>query len=177
MVGGGGGGLESKLSYQLWLSFSLALAKPKKTRAATPFFYTENTEYKKNLHYHWILHPICQVYISRFIIRICEGWSFYQSFYSQSQTQLLDNLGIGGNKNPGWYGIMFSSNRHYVQSTGCSIMKIQNYLPISQARKQHVSLNWWQNMPIYMTFWYFLSLIGIDTLLYFLFACLQNGQI
>ena len=28
MVVGGGGGLESKLSDQLWLSFSLALAKP-----------------------------------------------------------------------------------------------------------------------------------------------------
>jgi hypothetical protein len=28
VVGGGGGGLESKLSDQLWLSFSLALAKP-----------------------------------------------------------------------------------------------------------------------------------------------------
>jgi hypothetical protein len=27
---GGGGGLESKLSDQLWLSFSLALAKPNK---------------------------------------------------------------------------------------------------------------------------------------------------
>jgi hypothetical protein len=31
VVGGGGGGwLESKLSDQLWLSFSLALAKPNK---------------------------------------------------------------------------------------------------------------------------------------------------
>jgi hypothetical protein len=31
VVGGGGGGLESELSDQLWLSFSLALAKPNKS--------------------------------------------------------------------------------------------------------------------------------------------------
>ena len=38
---GGGGGLESKLSDQLWLSFSLALAKPNKIGKGRPKYARE----------------------------------------------------------------------------------------------------------------------------------------
>jgi hypothetical protein len=42
-VGGGGGGgwLESKLSYQLWLCFSLTLAKPNNNTLGVIFFLIE----------------------------------------------------------------------------------------------------------------------------------------
>ena len=36
--------------------------------------------------------------------------------------------------------------------TGCSIMKVQNYSLISQARKHLVSCTWWKNLPIHITF-------------------------
>ena len=46
------------------------------------------------------------------------------------------------------YASLFYENGK--QTTGCLLMKVQNYLLISRTRKQPESWNWWPNFPIYI---------------------------